>query len=102
MKFKDIHIVYLIGIGGIGMSALARYFHLTGKKVAGYDKVETALTKSLQEEGISVHYQDRIEEMPGFLVDKSSINKTLVIYTPAIPRNHVILNHLIKQGLKMT
>ncbi|MFW6248990.1 MAG: UDP-N-acetylmuramate--L-alanine ligase [Bacteroidota bacterium] len=98
MKFKDIHIVYLIGIGGIGMSALARYFHLTGKKVVGYDKVGTSLTKSLQEEGISVHYQDRIEEMPGFLVEESSKNKTLVIYTPAIPQNHAILNHLKKQG----
>lgn len=96
MKFKDIHIVYLIGIGGIGMSALARYFHCVGKKVAGYDRVCTGLTKNLEDEGIEVHYHNRIEEMPQMLLDESLKNKTLVIYTPAIPHDHSILNRLKK------
>lgn len=78
--------VYFIGIGGIGMSALARYFHSRGLKVSGYDKTETSLTKQLVAEGISVHYVDDIN-----LIDQ---NASLVIYTPAIPNNHLGLNHV--------
>lgn len=73
--------VYFIGIGGIGMSALARYFHFAGFQVAGYDKVETALTKQLVEEGISVHYDDLADEIPSNFKDQTT---TLVVYTPAI------------------
>lgn len=81
MNFKDIHNVYFIGIGGIGMSALARYFNSQGKKVSGYDKTETLLTKNLSDEGVDVHYADKgLDALFGF--DKKN---TLVVYTPAIP-----------------
>lgn len=75
---------YFIGIGGIGMSALARYFKQLGWSVAGYDKTETPLTLKLVEEGIDVHYFDLNNSIPSHYTDKS---KTLVVYTPAIPKN---------------
>ncbi len=73
--------VYFVGIGGIGMSALARYFHFRGKRVAGYDRVETALTKELNAEGIDIHYVDLGEALPSEFQDPTH---TLVVYTPAI------------------
>lgn len=75
---------YFLGIGGIGMSALARYFKSLGWQVAGYDKTETSLTKKLLEEGISVHYEDLNSSIPTEFQD---IEKTLVILTPAVPKN---------------
>jgi len=75
---------YFIGIGGIGMSALARYFNNLGWKVAGYDKTPTPLTNTLTQEGIDVHYDDLGPSIPDFFQNKE---KTLVIYTPAIPVN---------------
>lgn len=85
MKIKDIHRVYFIGIGGIGMSALARYFKFIGKEVAGYDKTETPLTIELSDHAISVHYKDDLE-----LVPKPFLNpeETLVVYTPAVKSTH--------------
>ena len=77
--------VYFIGIAGIGMSALARYFNAEGITVSGYDKTETALSKQLVAEGIAVHYEDKIE-----LIDK---NAQLIIYTPAVPDGHKELNY---------
>jgi len=73
--------VYLLGIGGIGMSALARYFQFIGKKVDGYDKTPSALTLDLEKEGILVHYNEDLQTVPT-LFDK---NTTVVIYTPAVP-----------------
>ncbi|TAF86606.1 MAG: UDP-N-acetylmuramate--L-alanine ligase, partial [Flavobacteriia bacterium] len=73
--------VYFVGIGGIGMSALARFFKFTGKQVAGYDKVETVLTQQLAEEGMAIHYEDLANEIPS---DYRSPENTLVVYTPAI------------------
>ena len=73
--------VYLLGIGGIGMSALARYFQFIGKKVEGYDKTSSALTLDLEKEGIPVHYNEDLQKVPT-LFDK---NTTVVIYTPAVP-----------------
>lgn len=77
--------VYFIGIGGIGMSALARYFVANGKQVAGYDKTPTDITKGLQELGVYIHYNDNIIE-----IDPKYLNRkdTLVVYTPAIPNSH--------------
>ncbi|KAA2215903.1 MULTISPECIES: UDP-N-acetylmuramate--L-alanine ligase [Maribacter] len=85
MEIKDIHRVYFIGIGGIGMSALARYFKFIGKEVAGYDKTETPLTIELSDHAISVHYKDDLE-----LVPKPFLNpeETLVVYTPAVKSTH--------------
>ncbi len=77
--------IYFVGIGGIGMSALARYFKAKGVEVSGYDKTETALTKKLAEEGINVHYEDNIE-----FIDKDA---QLIVYTPAVPKDHRELNY---------
>lgn len=78
----NIQSIYFIGIGGIGMSNLARYFISKGKKVAGYDRTETPLTKDLVTEGAEIHYTDDIKLIPGYCKDKES---TLVVYTPAVP-----------------
>ncbi|MFM2393221.1 MAG: hypothetical protein RLZZ546_1203 [Bacteroidota bacterium] len=88
--FENIKNIFFIGIGGIGMSALARYFNTRGIKVSGYDKTETALTKKLIEEGIDIHYQDDISLLPRHI--------DLAVYTPAIPSNHTQLVHLMNIG----
>ena len=77
--------VYFVGIGGIGMSALARYFHAQGKQVGGYDKTETTLTKSLIKEGIEIHYKD--DNIPAWMLEGHH-EKSLVVYTPAIPESN--------------
>lgn len=79
-KISEIQEVYFIGIGGIGMSALARYFKSLGKKVSGYDRTETELTKQLEEEGIEIHYEERLD-----LINR---NADVVVYTPAVPAEH--------------
>jgi len=79
-KIEDIKNVYFIGIGGIGMSALARYFHSQGKVVSGYDKTESDLTKELVADGIAVHYEDDVQQAPK--------DAGLVVYTPAVPKDH--------------
>lgn len=81
--------IFFIGIGGIGMSALARYFHIQGKQVAGYDRTSTPLTQKLSEEGIHVFYDDNNAHIPENFKNKE---QCLVIYTPAIPQNSDILN----------
>src|SRR5690606_28060088 len=85
MDLERIHNVYFIGIGGIGMSALARYFKSSGKHVAGYDKTETELTKTLVDLGIKVHYEDSISNVDQAFYNTST---TLVVYTPAVPKDH--------------
>ena len=85
--------VYFIGIGGIGMSALARYFHSKGNEVSGYDKTETALTKTLAQEGIPVHYTDDVNLIPKKV--------ELVVYTPAIPKEQTELQYYNKNGFKV-
>jgi UDP-N-acetylmuramate--alanine ligase len=96
VKLEHIQHVYLVGIGGIGMSALARYFKSRGCQVAGYDKTATDLTRKLEEEGMAVHYTDEValidQEM---LAQKESL---LVIYTPAVPQQHTELNYLRDNG----
>jgi len=89
---------YFIGIGGIGMSAIARYFNNMGWKVAGYDKTETVLTKKLVAEGIAVHYEDLGPSIPE---EFQKDNKTLFIYTPAIPRTLGELCHIQSQNLPL-
>ena len=86
MNLKDLKYVYLIGIGGIGMSGLARYFRSMGKKVSGYDKTPSSLTEEMEAEGIKIHFKDDMS-----LVDneiKNNSKDTLVIYTPAVPEDH--------------
>jgi UDP-N-acetylmuramate--alanine ligase len=86
--------IYFLGIGGIGMSNLARWFRRSGKKIGGYDRTPTPLTHELIEEGMEIHFEDKVELIPGY-VDKS---RTLVVFTPAIPRNHVEWNYLKDNG----
>ena len=93
MNLNQIHNVYFIGIGGIGMSALARYFKAIGKNVSGYDKTETELTKELQQLGISIHFEDRIDLIP---VDYY-VENTLVIITPAVPMHHSEWNYFLER-----
>ena len=85
MEFKDIKSVYFVGAGGIGMSAIARYFIRKGVVVAGYDKTPSALTHQLEREGMLIHYEENVNEIPHACRDPKSC---LVIYTPAIPAEH--------------
>lgn len=85
MELKDIKAVYFIGAGGIGMSAIARYFINKGLVVAGYDKTPSELTHQLEKEGMLIHYSESIEDIPHACKDAKS---TLIIYTPAIPAEH--------------
>ncbi|NOS57492.1 MAG: UDP-N-acetylmuramate--L-alanine ligase, partial [Cyclobacteriaceae bacterium] len=85
MKLEQYDSVYFLGIGGIGMSAIARWFKHKGLRVAGYDRTPTPLTHELLEEGMEIHFEDKIEFIPGYI----SKERTLVVFTPAIPKNHV-------------
>lgn len=96
MNLKDIHSVYFIGIGGIGMSAIARWFSLQGKAVSGYDRVSTLLTQSLENEGIAIHYEDDIELIPKEVIDQKEAS--LIVYTPAIPAAHKEYNYFLANG----
>lgn len=87
--------VYFLGIGGIGMSNLARFFISQGKKVAGYDRIETSLTIALEDEGADIHYQDRPSLIPEYCRDKDS---TLIVYTPAIPSDSVELEYFTQKN----
>ena len=95
MNLNQIHNVYFIGIGGIGMSALARYFKSIGKNVSGYDKTETELTNELIESGIDVHYKDEISLIP----TDYYIENTLVVITPAVPTTHSQWNYFLEREL---
>jgi UDP-N-acetylmuramate--alanine ligase len=90
MEFKAIRKVYFIGIGGIGMSALARYFKFHGKEVSGYDRTATPLTRQLENEGISVHYEEDLTRIPA--------DADLVVYTPAVPAGHKELVYYQQHG----
>jgi UDP-N-acetylmuramate--alanine ligase len=92
-ELTNIQNIYFIGIGGIGMSALARYFVSQGKKVSGYDKTETSLTRSLVKEDISITYADDVSAIPE--------NVQLVIITPAIPKDNKILNYFASNGYEI-
>jgi UDP-N-acetylmuramate--alanine ligase len=89
--------IFFIGIGGIGMSALARWFNAHEFTVVGYDKTSTVLTKTLESEGISIHYNDQVAEIPADF----DVESTLVIYTPAVPKNHNQLNYFQNNGFEI-
>ena len=93
MNLNQIHNVYFIGIGGIGMSALARYFKAIGKNVSGYDKTPTILTNQLIESGIAIHFEDNIDLIP----KDYFIENTLVIITPAVPKSHSEWNYFLER-----
>jgi UDP-N-acetylmuramate--alanine ligase len=97
MNLNQIHNVYFIGIGGIGMSNLARYFKNLGKQVAGYDKTPSALTNELVQSGISIHFEDSIDLIPkDFFVEN-----TLVIITPAVPKAHSEWNYFLERDFQV-
>jgi UDP-N-acetylmuramate--alanine ligase len=97
MNLNQIHNVYFIGIGGIGMSALARYFKAIGKQVSGYDKTPSMLTNELIESGIDIHFEDDISQIPsGYYAEN-----TLVIVTPAVPFTHSEWNYFLERGYEL-
>ncbi len=95
MNLNNIHNVYFIGIGGIGMSAIAIYFKSNGKNVAGYDKTPTEITITLQKMGINIHFEDTVNLIEDTFKDTKN---TIVIYTPAVPKNHTELNYFISNN----
>ncbi len=96
MKLEQYKNIYFLGIGGIGMSALARWFIKSGMRVSGYDKTSTTLTISLSDEGMSIHYEDNVNLIPKEVKDEKE--KTLVVFTPAIPQDHKEHAFLKAQG----
>ena len=98
MNIKDIKAVYFVGAGGIGMSAIARYFLKKGLVVAGYDKTPSDLTRQLEKEGMLIHYEENINEIPHICKKKESC---LVIYTPAIPEEHQELQYFRANGFEI-
>ena len=98
MNLNQIKNVYFIGIGGIGMSALARYFKAIGKNVSGYDKTETELTKDLSKLGIAIHFEDNIELIPADYY----VENTLVIITPAVPKSHSEWNYFLERDYEVS
>lgn len=98
MNLEQLNRVYFVGVGGIGMSALARFFRHIGKAVAGYDRTPTELTRRLEAEGIAVHYTDEPEQIAEAYRDPARRGETLVVFTPAIPAAHRELNWFRDQG----
>ncbi len=98
MIWTNLNNVYFIGVGGIGMSALARYFVSQGKAVAGYDRVSTVLTDQLHREGVEIFFEDRSQLIPKAFRNPE---RTLVVYTPAIPEQHQQLNYFRKGGFRV-
>ena len=98
MNLNNIHNIYFIGIGGIGMSAIARYFNANGKQVSGYDKTKTDITDSLVDLGITVTFSDDINNLEGRYLNPET---TLIVYTPAVPKNHAQLNYFLDNKFKV-
>jgi UDP-N-acetylmuramate--alanine ligase len=98
IELEKIENIYLIGIGGIGMSALARFFNANGKSIAGYDKTPTALTDELIGEDMNIHFEDNLNLIPKKFKEVTDREKTLVIYTPAIPAEFSELNWFRKNN----
>lgn len=94
----NIKAVYFIGIGGIGMSAIARYFLHQGITVGGYDRTPSELTRHLEEEGAQIHYEENTDLIPIACKDKEN---TLVIYTPAIPAEHKELQYFLQKHFEI-
>ena len=90
MNLNKVHNIYFIGIGGIGMSALARYFVADNKKVNGYDRTSTVITDSLIDLGVDIHFEDNVKCIDTTFLDPE---QTLVVYTPAIPKTHSELQY---------
>lgn len=90
--------IYFLGIGGIGMSALARYFLHEGRRVAGYDRTPSALTEALETEGAAIHYEEDVRLIPEAFLDPAT---TMVVYTPAVPRDHAEYRYFLEHGFRI-
>ena len=90
--------IYFLGIGGIGMSALARYFLHEGRRVAGYDRTPSALTEALEAEGAAIHYEEDVRLIPEAFLDPAT---TMVVYTPAVPRDHAECRYFLEHGFRI-
>ncbi len=101
MDPDKIHRVYFIGIGGIGMSALARYFIVGGFEVAGYDIIESELTMQLSAEGSKIHYIDNVDKIPEIYRNINKKEEVLVVYTPAVPDAHTELRYFRNKGFRV-
>lgn len=99
IELKELKYVYFLGIGGIGMSAIARWFLKNGIKVAGYDKTESPLTRTLAQEGMEIHYEDDVRLIPSEILEDRAYS--LFIFTPAIPKDHLEKNFLLDQGIPL-
>ncbi|MBV8039511.1 UDP-N-acetylmuramate--L-alanine ligase [Bacteroides sp. AN502] len=98
MNIETIQSVYFVGAGGIGISALIRYFLSLGKRVAGYDRTPSELTARLVEEGAVIHYEEDVNQIPEWCRDAAT---TLIVYTPAIPNEHAELNYFRTNGFEI-
>lgn len=101
MELTRIKYIYFLGIGGIGMSALARYFLVMGKQVAGYDKTSTALTTELIKEGMHIHFEDDVDKIPASFKSISDRSSILVVYTPAVPKEHSEYAYFVSHGFEI-
>ncbi len=100
MTILNYKLYYFLGVGGIGMSALARYFNHYGKTVYGYDKTKTTLCAELESEGITIHYDEK-EEFIKELFSKYNKEDILVIYTPAVPKEHKEFVYIENNGFNL-
>ena len=98
MNINTLKSIYFIGIGGIGMSALARFFLSKGKKVGGYDRTPSELTERLEKEGALIHYEDNLSLIPS---DFLNVKTTLIVYTPAVPSTHTELTFFREKGFEI-
>ena len=98
MNLKEIHQVYFVGIGGIGMSAIARYFASNKKQVAGYDKTPSQITSDLEKLGVEVYFEDDLKKIPLSFLKKE---ETLIVYTPAIPENNKVLTYFLDHNFSV-
>jgi UDP-N-acetylmuramate--alanine ligase len=101
IDFKNIEGIYFVGIGGIGMSALALYFAKGGYSIAGYDRAESRITLSLKESGCNISYTDIVEELPDLFRKLSEKGKVIVVYTPAIPAENQIISWFRNNGYRL-
>jgi UDP-N-acetylmuramate--alanine ligase len=101
IEFKNTEGIYFVGIGGIGMSALALYFSRGGYNIAGYDRSESGITNSLVANGCTITYEDDVSLLPDLFRDSSRIDNVLIVYTPAIPQGNRILTHFRNNGYRL-
>jgi UDP-N-acetylmuramate--alanine ligase len=101
IDFRNIEGIYFVGIGGIGMSALALYFSKGGYTIAGYDRSESRITLSLSESGCKVSYEDNVNGLPDPFRNSSDKNRVIIVYTPAIPPENRILSYFSRNGYRL-